>query len=84
MKSNHHKNYSEVEKFVMLYEDKIYFFYSLFDYINNFIKTKNLKYALTKDPISLGKFIENILQILLRTKSKLEKYKNQLKKIVIK
>lgn len=68
----------------MLYEDKIYFFDTLFEYMNNFIKSKNIKFNLTRQPMALGRLIENILRNWLKTKSKFEKYKTHLKKFVIK
>jgi hypothetical protein len=83
-KSNYNKNYSEVERFVMLYEDKIYFFDSLYEYMNNFILGKNIKYSLTKQPMSLGRLIEYVLRNWLKARSKLDKLNNQMKKILIK
>jgi hypothetical protein len=75
-------NYVEIEKFVMQYEDKIYFYDSLFDYMSSFVKRKNIKYLLSREkPRLLGILIENILRDWLKCKKNIEKYKSQLKNL---
>ena len=68
----------------MLYEDKIYFFDTLYEYMNNFIRSKNIKYTLEKKPLSLGRLIEDVLRNWLKTRSKFDKLNNQMKKILLK
>lgn len=77
-------NYVEIEKFVMQYEDKIYFYDALYDYMNNFIKQKKIRFILSKDnPQYLGSFIEMIIKDWLKTKKTCEKYRSQLKQLVV-
>ncbi len=68
----------------MQHEDKLFFYDALFDYMNNFITVKKLKYTISRDkPQILGIFIENILKDWLKTRSTLEKYKTRLKQLIL-
>ena len=78
-------NYIEIEKFVMQYEDKLYFYDALYEYMSNFIKMKKVRYNLTRDkPQNLGVMIENILRDRIKSKKNLDNYKNKLKLLIIK
>jgi hypothetical protein len=74
---------SEVEKFYMQHEDKLYFFDALFEFMNNFINTKKLSYSISKDkPQTLGILIESILKDWLKCRTLSEKYKMKLKQLI--
>lgn len=76
-------NYVEIEKFVMQYEDKIYFYDVLYEYMSNFVKMKKINYNLVKEkPHLLGCLIENILKDWIKTKKKLSESMNHLKSII--
>lgn len=76
-------NFNEIEKFVMFYEDKIYFYDVFFDYMENFTKKKKIRFDLKKDkPNSLGNLIESILKDWIKTKKELENYKKQIKILI--
>jgi hypothetical protein len=80
-----HNTYLEIEKFVMQYEDKIYFYDAFFDYMSNFIKTKKIRFSLIREkPQMLGLLIEQILRDWLKCKRNLDSYKNKLKVLLVK
>jgi hypothetical protein len=77
--------YVEIEKFVLQFEDKLYFYDALYDYMNSFIKSKKIRYDLIRDkPQNLGILIENILRDWLKSKRNLETYRNKLKLLIVK
>jgi hypothetical protein len=80
-----HINYVEIEKFVMLYDNKIYFYDALFEYMDNFIKKKKIRFDLNREkPQMLGFLIESILKDWIRSKKGYEKLKSQFNKLIYK
>jgi hypothetical protein len=76
-------NFIEIEKFVMQYEDKIYFYDVLYEYMDNFIKRKKINFNLIREkPQLLGVLIEIVLRDWLKSKKKLEKSIKQLKMLI--
>lgn len=76
----------EIEKFVMQYEDKIYFYDVLYEYMENFLKLKKIKFNQNierEKPQKLGLLIESILKDWLKARKSVDKYKNQLKMLLV-
>jgi hypothetical protein len=74
---------SEVEKFYMQHEDKLYFFDALFEYMNNFISNRKLNYIISREkPQSLGILIETILKDWVKSRTLSDKYKTKLKQLI--
>jgi hypothetical protein len=77
--------YSDIEKFVMQYEDKIYFYDALYEYISNFINNRKIRLAqpFSKDkPQQLGQVIETILRSWLKSRKDCDLYKSKLRQLI--
>ena len=68
----------------MQYEDKIYFYDVLYEYINNFIIRTKIKFndLCREKPQNLGLFIETILRSWINIRKENYNYKNKLKQLI--
>jgi hypothetical protein len=77
--------YEDIDRFAMQYGDKLCFYDILFEYMENLVQRKKIKFSLERNnPQSLGLFIELILKDWLKCKKDADKYKKQLKQLIIK
>jgi hypothetical protein len=75
--------YEEVDKFAMQYGDKLCFYDILFDYMENLVIKKRIKYNLERNnPQQLGMLIEIILKDWIKARKDSDRYKKQLKQFI--
>ena len=76
-------NFEEIDRFAMQYGDKFCFYDILYDYMENIITKKKIKFNLERNnPQQLGLLIEVILKDWIKSRKSAERYKKQLKQFI--